>query len=51
MAFCTALNISIDISGCAISGQRCWKVGERGHSRIVAAARLQHMQRVFITEG
>jgi hypothetical protein len=39
----------IDIGGCNASGQtRCSKLGTRGHSRTMAAARPQHMQRVFI---
>src|SRR5262249_17610058 len=39
----------IDIGGCTISGQRCWKLDTRGHSKTMVAARPQHMQRVFIT--
>src|SRR6516165_2108984 len=47
-AFFAALNISKDIGGCTISGQRCWKFGGFGHSRMMAAAAPQHMQRIFI---
>jgi hypothetical protein len=47
-AFRKALNISKDIGGCAINGQRCWKFGGFGHNRVMAAAALQHMHRVFI---
>ena len=47
-AFRKALNISKDIGGCTINGQRCWKFGGFGHNRVMAAAALQHMHRVFI---
>jgi hypothetical protein len=43
------LNISEDIGGCTINGQRCWKFGGFGHNRVMAAAGLQHMHRVFIS--
>jgi hypothetical protein len=39
---------SIDIGGCTVSGQRCWKLDTRGHSTKMAAARPQHMKRIFI---
>jgi len=48
VTFRTASNMSKDVGGCIASGQRSLKLGGRGHSRMMAAAKLQHMQRVFI---
>ena len=39
---------SVGTGGCIVSEQRCWKLDTRGHSRTMATARPQQMQRVFI---
>jgi hypothetical protein len=36
---------SIGTGGCAVSGQRCWKLGTRGHSRTMTAARPEYRDR------
>jgi len=40
---------SIGIGGFTVSGQRCCKLGMRGHTSTMVAARPQHMKRIFIS--